>query len=257
MDSLDARLARVRGALERLPEPTSDEEAALRRPETPSYTMHLRMADSLGVRPLRSEEALSRHLRSGALVPLIDTEWYTVRILEHSKPFVRPRLLDRLEEVGRRFQDALSEAGLPRYRYVISSALRTSDLQEDLASFNRNATSSRSSHESGASVDIVYTDYALQPSAADSLSAFDGDLPRAQRMGLRWTEDLGRAYSSHLSGAMARVLGDMQREQSLLVLLESEQPVFHITVATPAMLAVPEPSDPAPSLEDTLTTYPP
>lgn len=239
MDSLDARLTRVRGALERLPEPTSDEDASLRRPQTPSYSEHLRMSDSLGIRPLRSEAALDAHVRRGSLVPLVDTEWYAVRILEHSKPFVRPLLLERLQEVGQRFHEALAEAGLPRYRYVISSALRTSDLQEDLASFNRNATSSRSSHEYGVSVDIVYTDYALTPSAADSLSAFDGDLPRAQRMGLRWTEDLGRAYYSHLFGAMARVLIEMQRDERLLVLLESEQPVFHITLATPAMLAAP------------------
>jgi hypothetical protein len=236
LDALDAHLVRLRAALERLPEPSAEEEARLRRPRTPSYTAHLRMADSLGVPPVRSEDALAAHVRSGALIPLVDNDFYAVRILEHSKPFLVPMLQERLDEVGRRFQEALAARGLPRYRYVVSSALRTADLQQDLARTNRNAVSSRSSHESGVSVDIVFTDYAHHPSAADTLSTFDPDLPRAQQMATRWTADLGRAYHSHLFGAMARVLHEMQEEGLLLVLLESEQPVFHITVATPALL---------------------
>lgn len=232
VDSLAAYVTRLRGRFEQLREPTSSEENRLRRPATPSYTEHLDRADSLGVPPLDTEAELATHLRTGRLVPLVDNPFYVVRILEHSKPFVRPLLRERLDEVGRRFQTALADAGLPPYRITVSSALRTADLQRDLARTNRNATSGRSSHEYGASVDLVYTRYALWPTAADTLRVpfTDPAIPKAQRLATRWADDLAGTYDDRLFGALARVLGEMQDEGLLLVLLEDEQPVFHITL---------------------------
>lgn len=232
VDSLDVFVNRLRGRFEQLRETTSDEESRLRRPRTPSYTEHLEAADSLGVDPLRGESDLAGHLRTGALVPLIDNQYYIVRVLEHSKPFVLPGLRDRLDEAGRRFQSALAEAGLPPYRLTVSSALRTSDLQRDLGRTNRNATAGRSSHEYGASADIVYSRYTLWPTEADSLVVpfADPAIPTTQRMATRWADDLAGAYDDRLFGVLARVLGAMQDEEKLLVLLENEQPVFHVTL---------------------------
>ena len=228
-DSLDARLGAVRARLERTPQPTSDEENALRRPRTPSYRLHLAWADSLGVPPVGGERELAGHVRAGQLVPLQDTEFYQVRTLEHSKPFVIPELAEALDELGRRFQARLDARGLPRYRFVISSALRTADLQNDLRSSNRNATSGTSSHEYGASVDVVTFRYALQPSAADTFAVSDPDLGRAQRAYSRGADDLGRAYWDALFGELTRTMRAMQDDERLVVLLEAEQPVFHIT----------------------------
>ena len=232
VDSLASYVTRLRSRFEQLREPTSGEENRLRRPATPSYTEHLDRADSLGVPPLDTEAELATHLRTGCLVPLVDNEFYVVRILEHSKPFVRPVLRERLDEVGRRFQTALADAGLPPYRVTVSSALRTADLQRDLARTNRNATSGRSSHEYGASVDLVYTRYALWPTASDTLQVpfTDPAIPKAQRLASRWADDLAGTYDDRLFGALARVLGEMQDEGLLLVLLEDEQPVFHLTL---------------------------
>jgi hypothetical protein len=42
---------------------------------------------------------------------------------------------------------------------------------------------------------------------------------------------LGAEYADRLFGVLARVLGEVQREGDALVLLEAEQPVFHLTVA--------------------------
>ena len=232
VDSLASYVTRLRSRFEQLREPTSGEENRLRRPATPSYTEHLDRADSLGVPPLDTEAELATHLRTGRLVPLVDNEFYVVRILEHSKPFVRPVLRERLDEVGRRFQTALADAGLPPYRVTVSSALRTADLQRDLARTNRNATSGRSSHEYGTSVDLVYTRYALWPTASDTLQVpfTDPAIPKAQRLASRWADDLAGTYDDRLFGALARVLGEMQDEGLLLVLLEDEQPVFHLTL---------------------------
>ena len=236
LDTLDAHMTRLRGRFEQLRETTSGEENRLRRPRTPSYREHLEMADSLGVPPLSGEGELREHVRAGRLVPIVDGPYYSVRVLEHSKPYVLPGLSDRVDEVGRRFQARLADAGLPPYRLTISSALRTADLQADLATSNRNATSGTSSHEYGASVDLVYTRFSLRPSAADTLRVPVGDpgLPRAQRLATRWANDLAGTYDDRLFGALARVLGEMQDEGLLLVLLEDEQPVFHITLDTPS-----------------------
>lgn len=230
-DSLDARLARLRGDLERTPQPTSDEENALRRPRTPSYRLHLAWADSLGVPPVGGERDLAEYVRSGRLVPLRDTEFYQVRTLEHSKPFITSELSAELDELGTRFQRRLAERGLPPYRFVITSALRTADLQADLRSNNRNATSGTSSHEYGASVDVVTFRYALQPSAADTFAVAvdDPDLGRAQRAYSRGADDLGRAHWDALFGELTRTMRSMQDDERLVVLLEAEQPVFHIT----------------------------
>ncbi|MEM1056145.1 MAG: DUF5715 family protein [Bacteroidota bacterium] len=235
LDSLDVRARALRARLERLRTATPEEENALRRPRTPSYREHLEWADSLAVQPLSSEQELSRHLRDGTLVPLVDTEHYVVRTLEHSKPFVTPLVLDRLAETGRRFQAELAESGLPPYRFTISSALRTSDLQRDLGRRNRNATSGTSSHEYGASVDIVTFRYAA-PLASDSLTVrySDPHAERADRYLSDVTTEAARARWDHLFGPLTRALGAMQREGRLLVLLEALQPVFHITAREPS-----------------------
>lgn len=232
VDSLAAHISRLRGRFEQLRETTSDEENRLRRPRTRSYADHLDMADSLGVEPFSSEAELARHLAAGRLVPLVDNEVYVVRVLEHSKPFVVPALRDRLLEVGRRFQARLADAGLPPYRFTISSALRTADLQRALGQTNRNATSGTSSHEYGASADIVYTRFAGWPTAADTLDVPFADPAHAtaQRLATRWADDLAGTYDDRLFGALTRVLGEMQDEGELLVLLENEQPVFHVTI---------------------------
>lgn len=235
LDSFDVAATRLRAQLERLRTATPEEENALRRPQTPGYDTHLEWADSLGVQPLSSERELSTHLADGTLVPLVDTPYYVVRTLEHSKPFVTPLLLDRLAEAGRRFQADLADAGLPPYRFTISSALRTADLQDDLGRRNRNATSGTSSHEYGASVDIVTFRFA-PPLAPDSLDVrySDSHAARADRYLTDTTTEAARARWDHLFGPLTRTMGAMQREERLVVLLEAEQPVFHITAREPS-----------------------
>ena len=231
LDSLDARLARLRAGLERLEAPRPDEDAALRRPATPGYAEHRRLADSLGVAPVTDERALARLVRAGRLVPLVDTDGYVVRVLEHSKPFVTPATRDWLDAVATRFQARLRAAGLPPLRVVVSSALRTADLQADLRRTNRNATGGRSSHEYGVSVDFDYSDFRAPAAVAPlGLPATDRQGQAADRLARLATDDLARAYWVPLSGELLRVLADEQRAERALVLLESEQPVFHVTV---------------------------
>ena len=236
LDTLDSRTRRLRASLERLRPPLPEEENVLRRPRTPRYSEHLDWADSLGVQPLGSERELGQLLASGRLVPLVDNEYYVVRMLTHSKPFITPELREDLAETGRRFQAELAQAGLPPYRFTISSALRTADLQRDLGRRNRNAASGTSSHEYGASVDIVTFRYAYTPAADDSIAVPypDPHVDRANRLLVDIFDEAARARWDHLFGALARSLGSMQRDDRLLVLLEAEQPVFHVTHREPS-----------------------
>lgn len=230
-DTLEEQLQNTRANFERLQPPTSAEENSLRRPETPPYRDHLEIADSLGVEPVTGEGDISRYLRSGDLVPLVENEFYTVMVLEHSAPFVTPAMKALLDEIGRRFQAGLGEHHLPVYRFTISSATRTADLQADLRVGNRNAAPGTSSHEYGMSVDVVNFRYAYNQSIADHIDMRGGAL--SQRINNQLNEThraYGGLYWDHLFGLMTRVLGDLQREGSVLVLLEAEQPVFHITV---------------------------
>ncbi len=231
LDALSEQLQITRANFERLQPPTSDEENALRRPETPPYSDHLEIADSLGVEPVSGEGDISNYLRSGELVPLVENEFYTVAVLEHSAPFITPSLFTLLDEIGRRFQAGLAEHGLPIYRFTLSSATRTADLQSDLRVGNRNATSGTSSHEFGMSVDIVNFRYSYVESESDRIDVRDDELSDQINEQLAETyRAYGGLYWDHLFGQMTRVLDDLQREGSVLVLLEAEQPVFHITV---------------------------
>ncbi|MEO1571421.1 MAG: DUF5715 family protein [Bacteroidota bacterium] len=232
LDSLDTVMQRQHAALERIRPLDNEEQRRLRdRPYRPSYSAHLAAGRRLGVAPVSSDTELQQHLEAGRLVPLVDTEHYTVVVLEHSAPFVTPAAIEALAEIGRRFQRRLAEQGLPPFRYAISSALRTGASQADLRKVNRNATSGTSSHEYGTCVDLVYTRYFYHPTAPDSTAApLDAFVHRARE---RETALLTGAYWDHLSGLMGRVLAEMQAEGTWHVLLEERQPVYHITLNRP------------------------
>ena len=233
LDSLQATLRRTRARFERLPPTTNAEEEALRRPETPPYQVHLDKGEALGVPRVTAVAQIDRLAADGRLVPLADSRYYVVRTLEHSAPFVTPDVKRLLDRIGERFQEGLAERGLPPYRFVISSALRTPALQEDLRQTNPNAAMAASSHEYGVSVDIVDWRYVYAPDSTEALALPPGTAhPEAYRALLDEAyAAYGYRYWDHLFGLMTRLLTDLQARGDVVVLLESEQPVFHTTVA--------------------------
>lgn len=207
---------------------------------------HIERARALGVASVDDTAAIHRLVDAGRLVLLPDsTPHWVVRELDQSLPYVTPDKLTALEELGDRFHARLTDAGLPPFRFEISSALRTGDLHELLRARNANASRKESSHEFGTTVDIAYNEFsaptadgweswrraASSDSAASANDADDRLHSRLDAIATAHLDSLGNTYSDHLKGELGAVLHVMQNEGRLWPLYERSQPVFHTTLA--------------------------
>ena len=90
--------------------------------------MHLKAAQSLGIRPLASREEVERMKEK--LVQIRNNEHYSVDSLTHSIPFLIPRAGALLDTIGVNFLDSLTSKGLNPNQIVVTSVLRTEFLEE-------------------------------------------------------------------------------------------------------------------------------
>lgn len=224
MDSVD-------DALQPVPLLRPAERSALRRylnEEQLSRARRLGVAPPLDAARVRSLED------EGRLVTIPDTtEGWVVRKLDHSLPLVTPDALALLEEVARRFRAGLDSLGVPPVRLEVTSALRTEESQADLRRGNVNATGGRSTHEYGTTLDVAYSGFTAP---AEPVVAFDADEapwlePALTRMAAGAVETVAARRSRELQAILGRVLARMQEEGKVMVTLEEQQPVYHMTVA--------------------------
>ncbi|HET7462390.1 MAG TPA: DUF5715 family protein [Longimicrobium sp.] len=187
------------------------------------------VAQSLGIRAGGQAE-IERLVRQGRLVPLGDsTEYWVLRKMTHSVPYVTPDARALLLEVGRRFHARLDSAGLPRFRMKVTSALRTDETQAELRKSNPNASRTVSSHEFGTTVDVSYERFAVPAGPRDTASGAAPPVPwemEAAMLELAAKEN-GRAIQAPLG----RSIAELRSEGALLVMMENGQTVFHFTVA--------------------------
>ncbi|HEX7151498.1 MAG TPA: DUF5715 family protein [Thermoanaerobaculia bacterium] len=230
--ALEQRLAEIETAIQRLP--------GLIRSIRQDMRLHLNAAHvaaarSNGVGPVRDGAHLSTLVDRGALVQLPEsTQWWVLRDLNDSLPYVTPATQAALEEVGRRFHARLDEHGLPPFRLDITSVLRTSQQQSALQRRNPNAADTTSSHEFGTTVDIAYLSFAA-PQSLDHRSVaavIDDQVSPALRAEMTARlESFGTLHAPHLEGELGAVLQQLERDGMLLPLRERSQPVYHITLA--------------------------
>lgn len=215
----------VEALLRPVPLLTAGEEAALRT----SNAAQLARARRLGEH-VADSASLERLIGAGALVRLQDsTQWWVVRELDHSLPYVTPDVVPLLEQIGTRFQEALGAMGLPRYRLEVTSVLRTPAGQAALREGNVNAAAGTSTHEYGTTLDIAYESYAV-PLVDAAVRAGEVEW-LAERIRTLALERVAAVKSRELQKLLGGVLRDMQAEGLLLVTLERQQPVYHLTVA--------------------------
>lgn len=229
-ERMTAEADAIDSLLHPLPLLTPAEEADLRRY---GNAQHLARAGRLGVRPA---DAAARQalLANGVLVPLEEeSDHWVLRRLDHSIPFLTPDARAMLVLVATRFHVALADQGLPPFRLEITSALRTAELQADLRRTNPNAAAGPSTHEFGTTVDIAYSGFAaprpdvvgIDPAGAEAAA------PQLRRIADAVLERVAARRSRELQAILGDVLRALQSEGALLVTLERQQPVYHLTVA--------------------------
>jgi hypothetical protein len=181
-------------------------------------------AQRLGIRA-GSEAATQALARGGRLVALGDsTAWWVLRDMDHSVPFVTPDTRAMLEALGRRFHARLDRLGLPRYRMKVTSALRTDETQQDLRRTNTYAARSTSAHEFGTTVDVSHERFAVP---ADARPDADAALGIEREM----LEAVGKEHAKVLQAELGRAIQEMRGRGMLHVMMENQQPVYHMTVA--------------------------
>lgn len=230
--TLDARLAEIEAAQERLPGLIGSIRQDMRRHLNAA---HVTAARRNGVGPVRDSAHVATLVARGELVQLPDsTRWWVLRELDGSMPYVTPGTQAALEEIGRLFHARLDENGLPPFRLDITSVLRTEEQQAALRRRNSNASATTSSHEFGTTLDIAYLTF-MAPESLDHASlvpAVEGQISDQLRADIAIRLDsLGTRHAPHLEGELGAVFQSLQREGTVFPLRERSQPVYHITVA--------------------------
>ncbi len=224
--ALDARLSEVESAVQNLPGLIGSIRQDMRRYLNAE---HVAAAQRSGVGPVRDSAHIAALVKSGRLVRLPDsTEWWVLRDLNQSMPYVTPGTKATMEEIGRRFQARLDERGLPHFRLDVTSVLRTGAQQAELRRRNRNASSSTSSHEFGTTFDVAYLAFAA-PLRVNDPEAGQLDA-RLRAYALTHLDTIGKRHAPHLEGELGAVFQEMQQQGRIMTLRERSQPVFHTTV---------------------------
>ena len=161
---------------------------------------HLEAAKRLGINPLASAEELDDASR-----PLYEIEscsLYDVDKLTHSVPYLVIEAYDLLETIAENFQDSLESKGLPEYKIIVTSVLRTDKSVSKLRRKNIIA-SANSAHVYGTTFDIAYA---------------------------RYTQE-GRKETTRdkLKTVLAEVLRDLRADGKCYVRYEYKQGCFHVT----------------------------
>jgi hypothetical protein len=216
-DSVDRALRRV-STLSR------QEQAGLRQDVNDPQTARAR---ALGVRAGNAyEDAAAR----GRLVRLADsTEYWVVRELDFSVPYTTPGAEAMLAELGRRFHAALDTLGVPRYRMDVTSVLRTPAKQAALRRTNPNAAAGVSAHEFGTTLDVAYRSFI--PPAGEAAGTHPAHAAPAAALRDSLLAETAHQRSAELQAVLGRVLLEMRREGKLMVMMERQQTVYHMTVA--------------------------
>lgn len=186
-------------------------------------------ARAMGVRA-SGEAEIERLRREGRLVALGDsTEHWVLRGMDHSVPYVTPDARAMLVELGRRFHARLDSLRLPRYRMKVTSAIRTDQTQADLRRTNSYASRTVSAHEFGTTVDVSHERFAVpadarRAAAAGTRAALEGEVEEEM------LEEVGKENAKALQAALGRAVADMRGTGALHVMMENQQPVYHMTV---------------------------
>ncbi len=226
IDRMDARFKAV-------PLLTANERAMLRRSRN---ARHVEVGEQLGIEPPPERTGID----TTQLRPIADTDQYIVEDMDYSVPYLVPSGVAALDSIGARFARNLAEAELPRYRFFLTSGLRTKADQAALRRVNGNAAAGISSHSYGTTFDISYSRFRYASPPGDAPPEAPPALPdwwREQivdefetRAANRFS-GMGVDYESRLVALLGRAHIALEDEGVLITVMERRQPVFHSTAA--------------------------
>jgi hypothetical protein len=215
---LAAKEDSVRAAFQRASGLGAREVAELRQDRNAEQ---IATAQRLGIR-VGGEGRRKQLVREGRIVALGDsTAWWILRDMDHSVPYVTPDARAVLEQLGRRFHARLDRLGLPHYRMKVTSALRTDETQAELRRINSYASQTVSAHEFGTTVDVSHERFAAP-----------AGLPGGE-MEAEVLDSIGKEHAKVLQAELGRALAELRDAGALHVMMENQQPVYHMTVARP------------------------
>lgn len=221
---LEMEFDSVRNAFNQVSSLRAREVAELRQDRNAEQ---IAVARRLGLRASGDGE-IERLVREERLVALGDsTEYWVLRPMDHSVPYVTPDTRALLEEIGRRFHARLDSIGLPRYRMKFTSALRTAEKQAALRRVNANASATVSAHEFGTTVDISYERFAAP---VDAVQRVAGAADPMEAMRVVMLDSLGVKHGAALRAELGRAIASLRDEEALHVMMENSQTVYHMTL---------------------------
>ncbi|MQA91261.1 MAG: hypothetical protein GEU90_13695 [Gemmatimonas sp.] len=227
---IDSAAAAIDSIFQPLPLLTPAEEAGLQQY---GNNQQLARARALGVGRELSTEALQSLESEGRLLRLEDSQSYVIRDLDYSAPLAVPAVDELLTEIGSRFQERLGELGAPPFRLEVTSVLRGAADQAALRQVNPNAALGESTHEYGTTVDVLYSAYSAptEPIVEVDVSEEPDLEPFLRRYADIAAERVAARRALELKAILGEVLLEMQDEGRVMVTLERQQPVYHMTVA--------------------------
>ena len=188
-------------------------------------------AQRLGVR-VSGEGEIERLVREGRLVALGDsTEYWILRDMDHSAPYVTPDTRAMLMDLGRRFHRRLDALGLPRYRLKVTSAIRTGASQEDLRRTNSYAARTVSAHQFGTTVDVSHERFAVPAAPRPTAGGVPAPASGAWEREVEMLEAVGKEHAKALQAELGRAIAELRAAGALHVMMENRQPVYHMTIA--------------------------
>lgn len=172
--------------------------------------VHLKHARANGIDPIvkdkEVEEIGVKLIKRGKLKKLEDTRYYKVDKLSHSHPYLTPETIDMLNLLGKRFHQKLAEKKMGKYKFRVSSVLRTHESQKRLSRSNINATSD-SSHLYGTTLDIGWKKIYKETFWGGKHLVADGPAIKI----------------------LSETIGELRKEGHLVVITEMKEACFHIT----------------------------
>ena len=149
------------------------------------------------------ESQIDSLVEEDVLVKIKPNKYYNIRRLTHSYPYLTPEARDLLNLIGKRFQANLQAEGLPKYKFQVSSLLRTIEFQRQLTRQNVNATYGLSAHYYGTTFDIAYDKY----------------------------DRRGKSYQdAKVEAILEKTLRELREECRMMIIRESSNKCFHMTV---------------------------